>query len=337
VKIDAEITTGPVACGPLAAEAESLGLDGIWVAEVTHDPFMRLTQAALATERVAMGTGIAVAFARNPMTVAVQANDLQELSSGRALLGLGSQVRAHIVRRYSMTWSHPAARMREFILAVRAIWNAWANDEALRFRGEFYSHTLMTPFFNPGPNPYGNPPIILAAVGELMTEAAGEVADGILAHGFTTERYLREVTLPALRRGAARAGGTRSELSVVLPGLVATGRDDEELALAVTAVRNQLAFYGSTPAYRKVLEVSGHEAVGPELSKLARRGAWEEMGALIDDEMLHDFAVVAPASKAAAAIQERFGGLVDRFSLYTPYAISDEAVAEIVAGFRTGA
>src|SRR3954464_3657418 len=189
-----------------AVAAEDVGFDGWWALETKHDPFLGCAVAAERTERVQVGTGIAVAFARNPMTVAVQANDVQALSGGRFVLGLGSQIKPHITKRYSMEWSRPAARMREFVLAVRAIWEAWATGEPLDFRGDFYSHTLMTPFFDPGPNPHGTPKLIMAAVGPKMTEAAGEVADGVFCHGFSTERYVRDVTLPALRRGAEKAG-----------------------------------------------------------------------------------------------------------------------------------
>src|SRR5215472_1498768 len=189
---------------PAAVAAENAGYAAVWTGEVKHDPFLAVGLAAVATESIELGTGIAVAFARSPMTTAVQANDLQQLSQGRLLLGLGSQIRAHITRRFSMPWSHPAVRMREYILALRAIWACWHDGAKLDFRGDFYSHTLMTPFFNPGPNPYGAPRVLLAGVGQAMTRVAGEVADGFLCHGFTTERYLREVTLP--RPGPHRGG-----------------------------------------------------------------------------------------------------------------------------------
>jgi probable F420-dependent oxidoreductase len=201
VRVDGGIGFDLAKATEAAREAEAAGYDGIWSAETSHDPFLPLLLAAQATERVELGTGITVAFARNPMTVATVANDLQVASRGRFLLGLGSQIKAHITKRFSMPWSRPAARMREFILAMRAIWDSWSTGDKLDFRGEFYTHTLMTPFFNPGPNPFGPPKVFLAAVGERMTEVAGEVCDGLLAHGFTTERYLREVTLPG---GVAR-------------------------------------------------------------------------------------------------------------------------------------
>src|SRR5688500_1849130 len=198
----------------MAQMQEDLGFDGLWSVETGHDPFLPLLLAAQETERVELGTGIAVAFARNPMTLAHIAWDLQAASQGRFILGLGSQIKPHITKRFSMPWSSPAARMREMILAIRAIWAAWNDGTKLDFQGDFYTHTLMTPFFNPGPNPHGNAKIFLAGVGEKMTEAAGEVADGFLCHGFTTERYLREITLPALERGAARAGRPVDQIEV---------------------------------------------------------------------------------------------------------------------------
>src|SRR5271166_1513727 len=215
--IDGTIGFDPAAVVDRAREAEAAGYDGLWSAETSHDPFLPLVLAAEHTERIQVGTGIAVAFARNPMTLATTANDLHTMARGRFMLGLGSKIKPHIEKRFSMPWSHPAPRMRELILAVRAIWASWAEGTRLAFRGEFYRHTLMTPMFDPGPNPYGNPPVFLAAVGTRMTEVAGEVADGLLAHAFTTERYLREVSLPALERGLAASGRTRSAVEVSLP------------------------------------------------------------------------------------------------------------------------
>src|SRR3954466_15039549 len=203
-----------------AVRAERLGYDGWWALETKHDPFLGCAVAAERTERVLLGTQIAVAFARNPMTVAVQANDLQLLSGGRFVLGLGSQNKPQITQRYSIERSHPAPRMREFVLAVRAIFDAWANGSALDFRGDFYTHTLMTPFFDPGPNPHGPPKVMMAAVGPKMTEAAAEVADGIFCHGFSTERCVREVTVPALQRGAEKAGRSLDGFEISAPSMI---------------------------------------------------------------------------------------------------------------------
>ena len=334
MKIDGGIGFDPSGIAAQAIKAEESGYDGVWSAETNHDPFLPIAVGAAATEKLEFGTGIAVAFARNPMTLAVLANDLQLLSKGRFMLGMGSQIKPHITKRFSMPWSHPAPRMRELILAIRAIWRTWETGEPLAFRGEFYTHTLMTPFFNPGPNPYGNPKILLAAVGELMTEVAGEVGDGFLVHGFSTERYLREVSLPALERGAAKAGKTRLDLTVSYPGFVVTGPDDKSMAAAAKGVREQIAFYGSTPAYRPVLELHGWGDLQPELNTLSKRGEWEKMGELIDDDILNAFAVVAPLDQVATEVRNRFEGMVDRFSFYAPYKVDPEMWKGVLAGFH---
>jgi probable F420-dependent oxidoreductase len=301
------------------AGAEAAGYDGSWVAETQLDALTALAVAAGSTSRIELGTSIVVAFARNPMTVAVQANDVQLHSGGRLLLGLGSQIRPHITKRFSMPWSSPAARMREFVLALRAIWESWATGAPLRFRGDFYTHTLMTPFFNPGPNPFGNPRVFLAGVGELMTEVAGEVADGFLCHGFSTERYLREVTLPALERGRAKAGKTLAGFEISGPSFVATGNNEAEIAAAVAEVKRSMSFYGSTPAYRKVLELHGWGSLQDELNTLSKRDGWDQMPALIDDEVLHTFAVVGPPEHVAAELMRRYGDVVQRITLTVPY------------------
>ncbi len=320
--------------GALAKAQEDSGYDGIWTAETSHDPFFPLLLAAEQTERIQLGTGIAVAFARSPMTTAVTANDLQLASKGRFLLGLGSQIKPHIEKRFSMPWSHPAARMREFVLAMRAIWDCWNGASKLDFQGEFYRHTLMTPFFNPGPNPYGPPKVFLAAVGEKMTEVCGEVCDGMLVHGFTTERYIREVTLPALDRGMKAGGRDRSEFELSIPAFVVTGSTDEEFAKADTAVRAQIAFYGSTPAYSTVFELHGWDDLQPKLNAMSKQGQWKEMGEAISDDVLNTFAVVAPPDQVAAGLLERYGDLVDRLSFYAPYAQDPEVWANIVAALK---
>ncbi len=334
MKIDGGIGFDPAGIAEQAAKAEASGYDGVWSAETSHDPFLPIAIGAGATETLEFGTGITVAFARNPMTLAVVANDLQLLTKGRFMLGMGSQIKPHITKRFSMPWSHPAPRMRELILAIRAIWKSWETGEKLEFRGEFYTHTLMTPFFDPGPNPYGNPKILLAGVGEHMTEVAGEVADGFLVHGFTTERYLREVSLPALERGAAKAGKTRDDLTVSYPGFVVTGSDAESMDAAAAAVRQQIAFYGSTPAYRPVLELHGWGDLQSELNTLSKRGEWVKMGELITDDILEAFAVVSPLDQVAGEVRARFEGQVDRFSFYAPYKVDAETWKGVLAGFH---
>ncbi len=276
-----------------------------------------------------------MAFARNPMTLAVLANDLQLLTEGRFMLGMGSQIKPHITKRFSMPWSHPAPRMRELILAIRAIWKTWETGDKLDFRGEFYTHTLMTPFFNPGPNPHGNPKILLAGVGEHMTEVAGEVADGFLVHGFTTERYLREKSLPALERGAAKAGKTRQRPDHLVPGL--RGHGDErpgDGGRRPTRCASRSRSTASTPAYRPVLELYGWGDLQPELNTLSKRGEWVKMGEMIDDDVLNAFAVVAPLDQVAAEVKRRFGDIVDRFSFYSPYKMDPDVFAEMLASFR---
>jgi probable F420-dependent oxidoreductase len=317
-----------------AENAEAMGYDALWAAEAGHDPLITLTAAASTTERIQLGTSILVAFGRSPMVTATMANDVQTLTEGRLLLGLGSQIKPHIERRYSMPWSMPAARMREYILALRTIWCSWNDGSELNFEGEFYRHTLMTPFFSPGPNEFGSPKIFLAAVGELMVEVAGEVADGLLIHPFTTERYLREVTLPALNRGLARSGRHRDAFQISYSGLVATGSTERERILAMESVRSQLAFYGSTPAYSGVLEMYGRGDLQPRLNSLSRSGEWEKMTELIDDALLDAFAIAAPAQEVAAKVQQRFGDVIDRFSFYCQPILEEEDWSLMLADLR---
>jgi probable F420-dependent oxidoreductase len=335
MRVDGTVMTArPEEMPSAARELEELGYDGVFTAETSHDPFLPITLAALETERIELGTGIAVAFARNPMSTAVIANDLQLYTEGRFILGLGSQIKPHIEKRFSMEWSHPADRMREFILAIRAIWATWNEGEKLDFRGDYYRHTLMTPFFNPGPNPYGTPKVFLAAVGERMTEVAGEAADGILLHGFTTERYVREVTLPALERGWARAGKQRGDFELSGPMFVVTGTNDEEYEAARRGTKQQIAFYGSTPAYRGVLELHGWGDLQGELNRLSKQGDWVQMGELVDDEVLATFAVTGEPEEIPAKLLERYGDIVDRISFYAPYKSDPGRWARVVEGFK---
>jgi probable F420-dependent oxidoreductase len=314
----------------MASLQEARGYDGLWSAETSHDPFFPLLLAAQETERVELATGIAVAFARNPMTLAQTAWDLQAASKGRFILGLGSQIKPHITKRFSMPWSHPTARMREMILAIRAIWACWNDGTKLDFQGDFYAHTLMTPFFNPGPNPHGDAKIFLAGVGPLMTEAAGEVCDGFICHGFTTERYAREVTLPALQRGREKVGKTLDGFELSGPMFVVMGRDDKELEAAAKPVRGQIAFYGSTPAYRPVLDLHGWGGLQDELNAMSKQGRWAEMGDLIDDEILHTFAVVGAPEDAIRGLKERWDGILTRISFYMPYGHDVDELAGLL-------
>jgi probable F420-dependent oxidoreductase len=320
-----------------AVAAERAGFDGVWTAEGPHDPFLPLVLAAEHTETIEVGTSIAVAFARNPMLLANLGWDLQTYSRGRFILGLGSQIKPHITRRFSMPWSRPAARMRELVMATRSIWDCWLHGTMLEFRGEFYTHTLMTPIFVPEPSvieTYGLPPVYVAGVGPAMTETAGEVGDGFLSHGFTSARYLEEVTLPALRRGRATAGLTLDGFVIGLPAFVVTGVNDESLEAAASATKMQMAFYGSTPAYAPVLELHGWADLHLELNSLSKRGRWSEMGELIDDEVLHTLAVVGHPDVVVRELGSRYGGLVDRLSFMAPYRPDPELFPAIAAGLK---
>jgi probable F420-dependent oxidoreductase len=313
MKVDAGIIGQGLAGVPARVRAlEAEGYDGAISAEVSSDPFLPLALAAEHSERIDLITSIAVAFARNPMTLAQVAHDLNAFSKGRFVLGLGSQIQAHITKRFSMPWSKPAARMRELVLAMRAIWASWYEGAPLRFEGEFYRHTLMTPMFVPPERQYGAPRVFLAAVGPHMAEVAGEVADGLIAHAFTTPRYLREVTIPALERGLARAGRSREGFQVTCPVFVVSGRDEEAQRASALATRRQIAFYGSTPAYRGVLELAGRSGLQEELNRLSKRGQWDAMGELVDDGLLEEIAIVAEPEEIPKRLASRFGGVIQR-------------------------
>jgi probable F420-dependent oxidoreductase len=331
VDFAASVAASPVEAEAAAVSAEQVGYDGFAAAETRHDVFTTLTLVARATTRITLQSGIAVAFARNPMNVAVLANDLQLISEGRFRLGLGSQVKPHIERRFAMPWSRPAARMEEFVSALRAIWRAWESGERLGFRGEFYRHTLMTDFFSPGPNPFGNPPVELAAVGDLMIRAAGRVADGLLVHPLTSAEYLRERIVPAVR--AAR-GGSLDGFGLAMSVMVVLGADEQERSRAAQAVRGQIAFYASTPAYRQVMELHGWGELADRLNVLSRRQQWAEMAAEIDDEVLDAFAVAGDPAAVAIQLRDRFGSAIDRISLYTPYDADRYQLAAVRSALR---
>ncbi|MBV8179455.1 MAG: LLM class F420-dependent oxidoreductase [Mycobacterium sp.] len=334
LKVDGGIFTDLAQVPGLAGALEKQGYDACWTGEINHDPFLPLLLAAEHTTRLELGTSIAVAFARNPMIVANLSWDLQTYSQGRFILGLGTQIKPHIEKRFSMPWSHPVARMREFVQALHAIWSAWKDGTRLRFEGEFYTHKLMTPMFTPEPQPFSAPKVFIAAVGESMTEMCGEVADGLLAHAFTTRRYLHEVTIPAVQRGLQRAGRDRHAFQVACPVFVVTGSDDTELTHGAAGVRKQIAFYGSTPAYRKVLELHGWGDVATELHRLSRQGEWDAMAGLIDDEILDAFAVVATYDKLSAAIQNRCDGVIDRVMPSFPHSVSEATVTAVLKELR---
>ena len=311
---------------------EEIGYDGAFSFEAKHDPFLPLVLAAENTTQMRLGTAIAIAFARNPMNLANLAYGLQSISGGRFILGLGSQVKPHIERRFSMPWSKPAARMREIVLAIRAIFDTWEGKAKLDFRGEFYQHTIMIPAFDPGPNPYGPPPIVTGGFGPLMTSVAGEAADGFIAHPFNSRKALLENTMPALEAGLAKSGRKRSDIEIICATLTVTApsSDEREFEASKLAARKQLAFYGSTPAYLPTLECHGWGELHKDLNRMSKQGKWDEMTDLISDEILETIAVVGPREDIAARIHERLDGIADGVSLTHNRAPDPTQWADIV-------
>lgn len=314
---------------------EEIGYDGAFSFEAKHDPFLPLVLAADRTSRLRLGTAVAIAFARNPMNLANLAYGVQTLSGGRFVLGLGSQVKPHIEKRFSMPWSKPAARMREIVLAIKAIFETWEGKAPLRFDGELYTHTIMIPAFNPGPNPYGPPPIFLGGFLPRMTEVAGEVADGFIAHPFNSRGSLLANALPSLERGLARAGRSRADLEIVCATLVVTAESEQDFEKSKRAARKQLAFYGSTPAYRATLDHHGWGDLHSELNRLSKAGQWDTMTSLIDDEILETIAVVGPRRKIAALLRERLQGIGD-VSLTHNRMPDPDHWADVVRDLRSG-
>jgi len=302
-----------------AHAAEDLGFAGLWTSETKHDAFLPLAIAANETQRVELGTSVAIAFSRSPMETAQTAWDLQELSDGRFLLGLGTQVRAHITRRFSMPWDRPAARLREYILALRAIWDSFQTGETLQFEGEFYQHTLMTPFFDPGPIDHPQIPVYIAGVNTRLARLAGEISDGFHVHPFHSPQYVRQTVKPAIAEGAEGAGRDPAQITLATSAFVIVTGDEEAAAEQRESVRAQISFYASTPTYRTVLEAHGWEDVGDRLAAMAREKKWREMPALITDEMLAAFTVEAAPDEIGPALRERYEGLLHRVALYLPF------------------
>lgn len=333
MKIDASLMFDPLRNGEMAAELEELGFDGVYSFEGKHDAFMSLAPAAIGTRRMDLMTSVAIAFVRSPMNIAYLANDLQVMSRGRFILGLGTQVKAHVERRFSMPWSKPAARMRETVQALRAIWASWESGERLDFEGEFFTHNLMPPTFSPERTGYGVPPVYIAGVGPLMTQVAAEVGDGYFVHPFHTPESFERLSLPALERGLEISGRGRRDLTVSAQVVTAVGDDRESLEQALFAARSQIAFYASTPAYRPVLEVHGWEHLQPALQAMSREGKWLDMAALVDDEMLHTFAVSGTVEEVSRKLLERCAGNMDRVSpvIYQP---DTELLGRLIAGMR---
>jgi probable F420-dependent oxidoreductase len=330
MQIDAALLSGDaVEAAEQAARREAEGYGAVWSFEGPHDPFFPLALASQKTQRVLLGTAIAVAFARNPMTCAYIAQDLQRLSKGRFVLGLGTQVKPHIEKRFSQPWSHPVARMREFVQAIHAIWDCWSGKGRLDFRGEFYTHTLMTPMFSPKPGPWGDPAIYLAGVGAKMVEMVGEVADGFLVHPFHSQSYLEAVTLPALECGLRSGGRARKHLTVSCQTIVALGSNDEQVERARQKARGQISFYGSTPAYRGVLEHHGHEGLQEQLNRMSKQGRWGEMMGLVSDELFDRIAVSGTPDQVVEKLRSR-NRFADRTTLILYNEASPDAPVELV-------
>ena len=321
--------------GEAAARLEAQGLDCAIVFEGQHDPFLQVLLAAQRTERIQIATGVAIAFARSPMIAAQIAHDLQTLSRGRFILGLGSQIKPHIEKRFSMPWSKPAARMREYVNAIRAIWRAWETGEKLDFRGEFYTHTLMIPAFNPGPNPFGTPPIFVAGVGPKMIEAAGEVGDGMFVHPLNTRSFMADVVLPSLQKGFDAGGRKRGDFQLSCQTIVMLGGSDEQIQTARNKARGQISFYGSTPAYKVVLDHIGVGDLQPELNRLSKQGKWFEMMALVTDDMLDAVGVSGTPAQVGAKVVARNRAFADR-TMLTMYNETGDAgaVADLVRAIR---
>lgn len=315
---------------------EELGFDGAGTAEMNHDPFLPLVLAAANSSKIELKTGIAVAFARSPMVLANLAHDLNAYSKGRFTLGLGSQIKPHISKRFSMPWGKPVPQMRELIQAMRAIWANWYEGKPLEFIGEYYTHTLMTPAFTPENTEYGAPRVILAAVGPLMTQVSGEVADGMIVHPFSNERYIREVTLPAIEKGLKKSGRSRADFEISYTPFIISGENEEGMEAAKKVARQRISFYGSTPAYKGVLDIHGWGDLQVELNSMSKQGRWEEMTTLITDDMLDVFGVVAEPDKLVAAMLARYGDIVDRTSGGFEFISDREQRKEMMAQLRAG-
>ncbi len=323
--------------GSATRMAETLGFDGLWTAETQHDPFLPLALAATQTQRIELGTAIAVAFARSPAALAYTAWDLQTLCGGRFILGLGTQVKAHIERRFGMIWDSPTARLREMILGMRALWNCWQTGARLNFRGEYYKLTLMSPFFNPGPIEHPHIPIYIAGVNKGLCQLAGELCEGFHVHPFHSVAYLREVTLPNIAIGLARSGRQREDISLSSSIFVISGRNAAEMEAARQSVRSQIAFYASTPSYHSVMAVHGWLDAAEKLGMLAARQQWQEMSSLISDDMLDVFAVTGAPDELAPRIQARYAGLLDRVNYYIPFlpGQQDDDWRRVAAAFHS--
>jgi probable F420-dependent oxidoreductase len=320
-----------------AAEAkrlQAIGYDGVYSLEGSWDPFLPLVLASEHAPEMDIATGIAVAFPRNPSHIAYQAWDLQRFSKGRFMLGIGSQIKAHIEKRFGLAFDPPAARMREYILAVKAFFDCWQNGTRLDFQGQYYQHTLMTPMFNPGPNPYGVPPILLGALGPKMTEVAGEVADGLIVHPFNSLPFLSERALPAVKKGLEKSARSLDDFTLQVNAIVITGETDAEYAAAEQSVKSLLGFYASTPAYKPPMDAVGLGDLQPVLNDLSKQGKWEKLSEYIGDDFIQAFCTTGKPSEIAGQLKAKYGAYADRLAIYAPYALSDDTWKGIVSELK---
>lgn len=319
--------------GNAAEEARRLagiGYDGVYTLEGSWDPFLPLALASEHAPEMDIATGIAVAFPRNPMHLAYQAWDLQRFSNGRFLLGIGSQIRTHIEKRFGVEFNPPATRMREYIQAMKAIFDCWQNGAEMNFEGKYYRHTLMTPMFNPGPLECGPPPILLGALGPKMTEVAGEVADGLVVHPFNSMPFVEQQALPAVLRGLEKSGRSRDDFILQINAIVITGVTEQEREVARESVKSLLGFYSSTPAYRPPMDAVGFGDLQPELNRLSKEGKWDELGKYIDDDFVDAFATSGEPGEIAGKLRDKYGAHADRLAIYAPYAAPDAMWADIL-------
>ena len=334
MKVDAEIAvTSPAEAEGLAAKAEDYGFDCLWINETKHDPFLQIATAAGSTSRIGLGTSIALAFTRSPTTLAYTSWDLQSLSKGRFILGLGSQVKGHIERRFGMKWEAPAPKMKDVVLALRSVWESWQNGTKMYYKGRYFQLDLMTPFFNPGPIEHPATPVYIAAVNEGMCRVAGMVADGVHVHPLHTKKYLREVIRPAIAEGASKASRKSEDVAVAVSVFAAIGDDKSEIQAVMEAMRQQIAFYASTRSYRRVLELHGWGDVGDRLHALSVRGDWTAMGKEVTEEMLGEFVIQGSWSEIGTLVSRRYGGLADRIRIYLPFD-GDEKWRTLRGSFR---
>jgi len=333
MKVDASVSADMRSVGSQVTRLESIGYDGLKIAELDHDPFLPLTIAAEHSKKIELITSVAVAFARNPMTMANLAHDLNAFSNGRFILGLGTQVQPHVVKRFSMPWYKGPRQMREFIHAMHAIFDCWYEDEPLNFQGEYYQHTLMPKTFTPQNIDAGRPRILLSATGPLMTKVAAETADGLIMHPFSTEQYIREVNLPAIEQGLENAEVDRDDFEIDFAPMIATGNTEEEVQKAIDVIKGRIAFYGSTPGYRGVLECHGWGELQGELNFLMKQHRTEEMASLIDDEILNTFAIIGEPNAVVEQVVRRFGDMVDRTAFHAP-SLKDDEIGPLLEKLR---